>query len=139
MAAMEELIWLRDENGNFKELTPNDIPLIRSILKKHLGSRANEVWNYWTRGAGKNARSFSDFKAALSEFNSRRKFVMDDHGKLIKKGFQKFLEAKFSTFYNTDFAKLTKLNPELFLGSKSDFSFMNIVFIGRYQFDLSNI
>ena len=139
MAAMEELIWLRDENGNFKDLTPTDFPLIQSILKKHLGSRSDAVWDFWTKGSGKNSRSINDFRSALSEFNTRRKFIMASDGKLIDKGFQDFLDDKFHQFYTDDLQDIANLNPELFLGTKADFRFMNIVFMGLHKFDLSNL
>lgn len=48
LATLEELIWLTDKNGNFKELTKADIPLIQSILKKHLGSLSEKAWKIWT-------------------------------------------------------------------------------------------
>lgn len=64
---------------------------------------------------------------------------MASDGKLIQKGYQDFLGAKYKIFYNADFQKVTLLNPELFLGSKADFRFMNIVFMGVHRFDLSKL
>lgn len=139
MAALEELIWLRDENGNFKELTQADIPLIKSILDKHLGSLSENVWNYWTKGTGKNTRTTSEFIDALNEFNSRRKYIMASDGELKPYGYQNFLDAKFHTFYEDDFQKVTLLDPELFLGSRADFIFMNFVYMGVHRFDLSKL
>ena len=139
IAAMEELIWLRDGNGDRKELTKADIPLIKSILQKHLGSLSGKVWEFWTKGRGKNTRSTSEFLDALNEFNGRRKYIMASDGRLIKKGYQDFLDAKFHEFYDTDFQKLVNLNPELFLGSRADFSFMNFVYLGVHRFDLSSL
>ncbi|GAI59627.1 unnamed protein product, partial [marine sediment metagenome] len=138
MASLEELIWLRDENGNFKELTNADIPLIKSILKKHLGSLSEKAWSIWNNGIGKNKRTTS-FLDDLNEFNSRRRFIMASDGKLIKYGYQDFLFAKFRLFYDDKFADVVKLNPELFLGSKKDFIFMNFVYMGVHRFDLSSL
>ena len=64
---------------------------------------------------------------------------MASDGKLIKEGYQKFLFAKFNKFYGTDFQKVTHLNPELFLGSRADFIFMNFVYMGVHRFDLSKL
>ena len=139
MATLEELIWLRDKNGNFKELTKADIPLIKSILKRHLGSLSEKAWKFWTEGTGENKRTMSQFLGDLNEFNNRRKYIMDQNGKLYKDGFKDFLNDKFRDFYNDDFLKVTQLNPELFLGSKKDFMFLNFVYLGVHKFDLSNL
>ena len=138
MASLEELIWLKDENGDFKELTNADIPLIKSILKKHLGSLSEKAWSFWNVGTGKNIRKTS-FISDLNEFNNRRKYIIASNGKLIKRGYQDFLLAEFQDFYNNNFQKVTLLNPELFLGSKEDFIFMNLIYKRVHTFDLSNL
>ncbi|MBA7632675.1 hypothetical protein ES703_40227 [subsurface metagenome] len=139
LATIEELIWLTDKNGNFKELTKADIPLIKSILKKHLGTLSGKAWTFWTKGIGGNTKTTSQFLNDLNEFNNRRKYIMAPDGKLIQRGFEKFLQDKFIDFYRSDFQKVTHLNPELFLGSKKDFIFMNFVYIGVHRFDLDNL
>jgi len=136
LASLEGLIWLTDSSGNFKEVTEEDI---KANLKKHLGSLSGKAFDYWTRGTGKNTRTMAQFRASLEEFNKRRQFIIDPNGKLIPKGYQDFLSAKFRLFYEDKFADLIKLNPELFLGSKKDFLFMNFVYIGVHRFDLDNL
>ena len=81
----------------------------------------------------------AQFRASLEEFNKRREYIIDQNGKPILDGYQDFLKYKFDLFYNDDFIDVTKLNPELFLGSKEDFEFLNIVFTNIHSFDLSTL
>ena len=61
------------------------------------------------------------------------------NGKVNIERFQRFLEDKFNGYYGVHFLDVVGLNPELFLGSKRDFQFMNIVYIDKHRFDLSQL
>ncbi len=80
-----------------------------------------------------------EFAKDLEEFNKRREFIIDPSGRLITDGFKDFLRVKYNQFYTDDFLKAMTLNPELFLGSQSDFIFLNLVYIGVHRFNLNNL
>jgi hypothetical protein len=137
LATMEDLIWLTDDQGKFKVVGEEDV---KAALQRHLGSLWEKGWIYWTKGKGSNTKTMIEFRNRdLKEFNNRRKYVLMPDGKVYIKGFQKFLKIKFKEYYETHFLDVINLNPGLFLGSKQDFQFMNIVYIGEHRFDLSNL
>ncbi len=108
-------------------------------LNRNLGSLSEKAWLIWNKGTGENIRSKSSFFNDLNEFNNRRRFIMASNGELINGGHKNFLFAKFRLFHDSDFLKVASLNPELFLGSKADFIFMNFVYLRVHRFDLSNL
>ncbi len=63
------------------------------------------------------------------------------NGKVNIDGFRNFIKAKYAVYYDNHFMDIIGLTPALFLGSKQDFRFMNIVYsnIKIHLFDLSNL
>lgn len=142
LTVLEELIWLKDENGKRKDLSEKDIPLIKTILKKHLGSLSEKAWRFWTTGTEGNKRTMAQFLKDLEAFNNRRKYIIDQDGKFIidkvegKTGYQYFLEEKFEKFYKNDFEDVKNVPLMLFLGSERDFNFLNIVYYKTHRFNI---
>jgi len=106
---------------------------------KYKGKSLWEVaWDFWTKGTGKNRRSMSLFLNDLKDFNTRRRLIIKPDGKFITtidgSGYVNFLKTYFKDFYDDDFDDVKNVPLMLFLGSKSDFSFLDIVYYKRHKF-----
>ncbi|TFF94520.1 MAG: hypothetical protein EU543_01090 [Promethearchaeota archaeon] len=100
MKSLEELVYLKDDAGNYREIEPVDI---KRVLQKHFGGEWEYVYEGWVSefSKGVNIEGIGDFDKALRDINERRlKYLPGNLGGLDMKG---FLREEYPSIYRNHF------------------------------------
>ncbi|MBD3195955.1 MAG: hypothetical protein GF317_12915 [Candidatus Lokiarchaeota archaeon] len=100
MKSLEDLIYLKDDSGNYREIKPDDI---KHVLKKNFGGEWEYVYEGWVSefSKGVNIEGIGDFDKALDDINQQRlKYLPGNPNNFEAKD---FLKIEYPDIYKNHF------------------------------------